>query len=115
MSIPRLGFVVTALVYVALLFAEYLRPGFVSTAMNVHLLFLVLAAWLIALARNERAGSDGAPRRFPFFIVLLCAILLALVTWNIGGVFGDMRLLFSVGVGILVIVVFRSSRLTPSP
>ena len=112
MSIPRFGFVVTALVYAMLLFAEYLRPGFVSTALNVHLLLLVLAAWLVALAREERVGTENTVYRFPLFIVLLCAILLALVTWNIGGVFGDMRLLFSVGVGILVIVVLRSSRFT---
>ena len=54
MTIPRFGFSVTFVLYLSLLLAEFLRPGFVTNAMNVHLLIPVMIGWLIVIHFSKK-------------------------------------------------------------
>ncbi len=53
MTLSRFGFSVTFILYLFLLLAEFLRPGFVTTAMNAHILILVMIGWLILIASSR--------------------------------------------------------------
>jgi hypothetical protein len=116
MSIPQFGLAVTFLLYSGLLLAEYLRPGFVSTALNVHVLWVVMVAWIIGekgvWGRSWAARGDARFSRMTrgtmLIVSLLAAVVIALVVWKVGAVFGDMRLLFSVTMGMLVVGIVRS-------
>lgn len=52
-SLPRFAFTVTFTLYLFLLLAEFLRPGFVVNAMNVHVLILVMIGLLAIDARSR--------------------------------------------------------------
>ena len=54
MTIPRFGFSVTFMLYLFLLLAEFLRPGFVTTAMNAHLLIPIMIGWLIIIHCSKK-------------------------------------------------------------
>lgn len=108
MSIPRFSLLVTLVAYLALLCAEYLRPGFVSNAMNAHVLWIVIVGIGIWEGISDDVlpapeGRSPAVRIGLFFV----GILFALIVWHVGSVFGDMRLFFALAVGILPIVLLK--------
>lgn len=111
MSIPRFGFLVTFLTYIALIFAEYLRPGFVSNAMNIHVFWIIMIGWIVVEAlydREHRFSNEtlkNVSSSIPRFAILIFGFVLALIVWHIGSVFGDMRLFFAIAVGILPTVL----------
>lgn len=74
--------------YVALLFAEYLRPGFVSTSMNVHALWLVILPLTLLAPHTDSPSKQSILHRTGLVII---GIVLALIVWHLGGVFGAMR------------------------
>lgn len=104
----RFAFLLSFIVYIALLFAEYLRPGFVSSVMNAHALWILMigfGVWdIFSGSRLEKAEKHS----FAFFIgTLFIGTILSLITWHIGSVFGDMRLFFALAVGILPSVTLK--------
>lgn len=108
MSIPRFGFLVALIAYLALLFVEYLRPGFVSNAMNAHVLWMVIAGFGIWESVSDGAETILEKKSLVLRIgLLLVGFLLALIVWHLGSVFGDMRLFFALAVGILPIVLLK--------
>lgn len=54
MTISRFGFSVTFIFYLFLLLAEFLRPGFVTTAMNVHILIPIMIGWLVLIHFSKK-------------------------------------------------------------
>jgi len=111
MSIPRFGFLVTFVAYIAFLFAEYLRPGFVSSAMNVHALWMVMIGWIVVeilydrVHRSSKEVLKNVSSNIPRFTMLIFGFVLTLIIWHIGSVFGDMRLFFAIAIGILPVVL----------
>ncbi len=102
MSIPRFSALVVFSAYCALLCAEYLRPGFVSTAMNVHVLWIGIVGCVVWEMTTKRAYEYRKISSLFLYSVMACiGMLLALIVWNLGATFGDMRLFFAVAVGIL--------------
>lgn len=112
MSLPRFGFLVTFFTYIVLLFAEYLRPGFVSSAMNVHVLWIAMIGWIVVeivcdrTFRSFKETSKDTSLLLFKSTVFVAGIVFALITWRIGSVFGDMRLFFAITIGILPMVFF---------
>ncbi|MEK7632549.1 MAG: hypothetical protein AAB473_02040 [Patescibacteria group bacterium] len=124
MSISRFGFITLLVVYLGLLFAEYLRPGFVSNAMNAHVLWIAIVGTIIVeqngrsaddrLERDERRPDQNITRPIrsrviPIaqFALITSGLLLALIVWHLGTLFGDMRLFFALAVGILPFVLLK--------
>ena len=108
MSIPRFALLVTLIVYLALLCAEYLRPGFVSSAMNVHVLWIAIVAFGVSGIVSDADPMIVEKKSVILRIGLLfVGILLALIVWHIGALFGDMRLFFAIAIGILPIVLLK--------
>ncbi len=109
MPIPRFAFLLSFTVYLTMLFAEYLRPGFVSTAMNAHALWIPMIGFGMWDIFSDSRLEKAQKRSFAFFIsTLLIGIILSLITWHIGVVFGDFRLLFALAVGILPSVTLQA-------
>lgn len=108
MSIPRFGLIVSFVAYLALLFAEYLRPGFVSNAMNAHVLWIAIIGFgAYELVVDSRSMTEEKASRLAFLGPAIAGILLALVVWHLGALFGDMRLFFALAVGILPSVLLK--------
>lgn len=108
MSISRFSFLVTLVAYLVLLCAEYLRPGFVSNAMNAHVLWIAIVGFGVWEGISEDVlpapEKQSTATRIGLFVV---GTLLALIVWHAGSVFGDMRLFFALAVGILPIVLLK--------
>lgn len=125
MSISRFGFLAIFISYVALLLAEYLRPGFVATNGNVHWLWAVMGGWVavdLGLKRfrssrsihsNDRQDDRTSVIRTICALILSMAlgVILGLIVWHIGEAFGGMRLLFALAAAVTPIFLVRSSRI----
>lgn len=108
MSVSRFGLLVSLVVYLGLLFAEYLRPGFVSNAMNAHALWIVIIAFgAYEFAADSQPSIGEKTSRLVFFGPAIVGVFLALIVWHLGALFGDMRLFFALAVGILPSVLLR--------
>ncbi len=108
MSISRFGFAIALAVYLGLLFAEYLRPGFVSNMMNAHLMWIVIGGFGICeLVVDSPLAMEQKRSRISLLGSILAGILLALIIWHFGSLFGDMRLFFALAVGILPSVLLK--------
>ena len=108
MSISRFGFVVTLLVYLSLLFAEYLRPGFVSNAMNAHALWIVIIGFGIWDIQADSSTMSAERKSYAAtFGSIIIGSILALIVWHLGALFGDMRLFFALAIGILPFVLLK--------
>lgn len=98
----RFGLGVSIAVYFGLLFCEYLRPGFVSTAMNVHALLIVIG--VLGLCEVWWGSSKDALSKRSWLllaVLMLVGILFAFITWHVGEDFGIMRFWLSVSVACL--------------
>jgi hypothetical protein len=93
------SFIISMVSYIFFLFCEYLRPGFVSYVFSVHL-FLVpifISGYLLCYENYEHKDS----RLFLSVISALAGILLMIIIWREGGVFGDMRIFMAI-IGLLL-------------
>lgn len=109
-SLIRFAAHVSVVLYIALLFAEYLRPGFVSTAMNVHVMWVVIVP-LVFLADTQTTSDPSFGRRgVSGFVLAVLGIVLALIVWHLGDVFGAMRFWFSIAVSVTPLALLRYSR-----
>lgn len=102
---------VSIALYLVLLFAEYLRPGFVSSVMNVHVMWVVMVP-LIMLSDTQTTPNPSVKRRgvFGAFTLLLIGIVLALIVWHLGDAFGGMRFWFAAAVGLTPLALSRIPR-----
>lgn len=95
----RFVFWAMLVLYLVLLLCEYLRPGFVSTGMNPHVLLLVLFAFSPFLSVAPSRPDHYTLRVTPYTLAIL-GIVLALIVWHIGGDFGVMRFWIAIAVGV---------------
>ena len=108
MSISRFGFTVSLAVYLGLLFAEYLRPGFVSNAMNAHVLWIaIIGSGVYEFTVDPRSTMKEKESRTSTFASIIAGIVLGLIVWHLGTLFGDMRLFFALAVGILPFILLK--------
>ena len=123
MSISRFGFLAIFTLYVVLLLAEYLRPGFVATNGNVHWLWAVMVGWVtvdlglkriwslrssrLNDCREDRVGIGGV---FASIVSLGFGIILGFIVWHVGEAFGGMRLLFALVAAVTPFLLVRSVR-----
>lgn len=124
MSIARFGFLAIFISYVVLLLAEYLRPGFVATNVNVHWLWVVMVGWVmidmgmrwwrgsrsmrLSDREDDQAGFGGVV--FSIAASTAFGIILGLIVWRVGEVFGGMRLLFAFVAAVTPFLLVRSVR-----
>lgn len=123
MLIARFGFLAIFTLYLVLLLAEYLRPGFVAKNGNVHWLWAVMVLWVamdIGLRRfwSSRSlhSNDRESDRTSFGGVVWASVLsvifgifLGLIVWRLGEAFGGMRLLFAFAAAVTPLFLVRSA------
>lgn len=97
-------------VYILLMFAEYVRPGFVSTVINVHAMWFLIAPLTIFLATQTLHESRSRGTVLLSVLLGVSGIVLALMAWNFGDVFGVMRVWFALAVGITPLALMRFHR-----
>jgi hypothetical protein len=107
-SLIRFAAHVSIALYAALLFAEYLRPGFVSTVMNVHVMWMVIVPSV--LASDVHTSSGLVKKGASAFALAILGIVLALIVWHLGDVFGAMRFWFAVVVGLTPLALYHVHR-----
>lgn len=96
----KTAFFVSLYSYGIFLLADYVRPGFVSYVFSVHLFLipiLVFGIWLAFLGDEESELSKGAK----VFSRIIFSLILFVVIWREGSVFGDLRLVVA-AVGFIV-------------
>lgn len=123
MSIARFGFLAIFILYLVLLLAEYLRPGFVATNGNVHWLWVAMVVWvamdiglrrfwssrsLYSIDREEDRTSFGGVV-WASMLLIVFGILLGFVVWRVGEAFGGMRLLFALAAAVTPLFLVRSA------
>ncbi|MBU4314906.1 hypothetical protein KJ673_00705 [Patescibacteria group bacterium] len=94
---------ISLITYGFFLLCEYLRPGFVSFVFSAHLFLipiLVFGIWLSVIEKEDERNKNVSV----IFQVLL-GLLLMLVFWREGEVFGDMRIFMSLAGLLLPFVV----------
>lgn len=108
MSIPRFGLIVSLVAYLGLLFAEYLRPGFVSNAMNAHVLWIAIVGFCAyEFVVDSQPMIEARRSRISHLASIVVGVVLALIVWHLGALFGDMRLFFTLTVGILPFILLK--------
>lgn len=125
MSIARFGFLAIFTLYLLLLLAEYLRPGFVATNGNVHWLWAAMVGWVMVDLglrrwrgdRSNRSNDRGDDQTSVCAVVcssilsMAFGILLGFIVWHVGEAFGGMRLLFAFAAAVTPVFLVRSSRI----
>jgi len=95
--------------YMLFAFADYMRPGFVTYAFSVHWFFLsTLISGAILLVVIEEAHRARILKRILYMFCMGCfGLLLAIIFWREGEVFGDMRIFVSFIALLLPFIVSR--------
>jgi archaellum biogenesis protein FlaJ (TadC family) len=108
---------VSVVLYVALLFAEYLRPGFVSAVMNVHAMWFVIVPLMVFAPLDPCSSRNSGPssaihwgKIAARFALGIMGLVLALVVWHLGEVFGGMQFWLAVAVGVTPLALSRLRR-----
>ncbi len=109
-SLLRFAAHVSIALYVALLLAEYFRPGFVSTVMNVHVMWVVIVPLVLMSDMHTSPSPSFVRRGVSGFILVLFGIVLALIVWHVGEVFEGMRFWFAIAVGLAPLAFLRFHR-----
>lgn len=92
--ISATGFVVSVSSYVVFWGFDTLRPGFVSRNFSVHL-FLLSALFFGVAWTLAGAEQTNTPKR-DYLMALIGAMMLSVLTWNLGEGFEAFRILMSV-------------------
>lgn len=100
-ALAKTGFFVSVISYVFFLFADYARPGFVSSVFSVHVFLIPVIVFGIWFALSERDVANVSKLSIVSGVLIRCllSVMLATIFWTEGEVFGDFRL-------VLAIVVF---------
>jgi|SaaInlStandDraft_6_1057023.scaffolds.fasta_scaffold88066_2 hypothetical protein len=102
MSIWHTCFRVSGMSYIVFLFADYVRPGFVSSVFHVHLWLIPLAlSYLIILHHAEEKEAASVK----FLGSLLLSLVLAFIVWRERLVFDDFFILALVAVLLLPFIM----------
>lgn len=109
-SLTRFAACISIALYLALLFAEYLRPGFVSTVMNVHVMWLAMVPLVLTSDIHTSRDTSVVKRGVSRLGLVLIGIVLALIVWHLGEVFGGMRFWFAIAAGFAPLALFRYPR-----
>ncbi len=109
-SFTRFVYWVVLSVYVLLVFAEYVRPGFVSTVVNVHVMWFFIIPLTLVLVSNHSHDVSLPQGVILHALLVASGVVLALIAWHVGDVFGVMRFWFACVVGITPLAFFRFHR-----
>jgi len=102
-AIAKTAFHTSLLSYVLFLLADYVRPGFVSYVFSVH--WFLLAAVVTGILWAGRSFEQKEERLFAtawrWCWQLFFGCVLAMLVWQNGDVFGDLRIFITL-VGFLI-------------
>lgn len=92
-NILSTAFWTSFLSYLVFALAEYLRPGFVSYNFSLHyLLLLSIVFGILWASLYKDYDQSGFLLILSFFAKILLSIVLFVILWKEGSVFGDMRI-----------------------
>ncbi len=109
-NILRFAFTVSLITTLVLAFIEWQVPGFVSFVFPFYWLVvasIVLGALSGALPPPYQGGAGGG-QNFRAAALVLCALALALIVLEDGGVFGVMRIPLAIVIVVSSIALVRS-------
>ncbi len=92
-EIAKFGFLVSIFSYAFFLLCEYLREGFISFVFSVHIFLIPIIVFGFIWSQHEVCSKCNAT--IIFTIKLLAGVVLMVVLWREGGVFGDLRIIMS--------------------
>lgn len=90
--IIQTAFYVSLLSYGAFVLADYVRPGFVSYVFSVHLFLIPIIAFGVWLAAMNDAEHASGSRVLGITVKVVFSLVLFVLFWREGDVFGDLRL-----------------------
>lgn len=93
-KIINTAFVTSLVSYLFFLLCEYLRPGFVSFVFSVHLFLIPIIIFGYLLARNE--CEHAKDKLITTIASVAIGLILMIVIWREGEVFGDMRVFMTI-------------------
>lgn len=103
--IARTGFFVSLASYGVFWLLDLLRPGFVARFFSVHLFLLgviLFGVWWGSVVQEYKDRS-----RIQYAVLTLCGIFCAVLTWNLGAVFGGWRAIVSAVALIIPVMILR--------
>ncbi|HCC83251.1 TPA: hypothetical protein DEP96_00195 [Candidatus Uhrbacteria bacterium] len=90
----RTAFYTSLMTYVLLLVLEYKSPGFVSFVFSPHLVLLLAVIFGTLYASTKPVVTR---RQWYYVPALVIGLVLAAIVWREGTMFGEFRLLLSLG------------------
>lgn len=103
--IAQTGFFVSLASYAFFWFIDLVRPGFVARFFSVHLFLLGVIVFGIWWGSVVEEYTDRP--RMQHIIITMCGILLAVLTWNLGEIFGGWRAIVSAVALVIPILALR--------
>lgn len=103
--IARTGFFVSLASYGIFWLLDLLHPGFVARFFSVHLFLLGAILFGIWWGSVVQEYADRA--RAQYFVLASCGIFAAVLTWNLGAVFGGWRVIVSAVTLVVPVMVLR--------
>ncbi|MCX6714646.1 MAG: hypothetical protein NTX72_02440 [Candidatus Uhrbacteria bacterium] len=103
--IARTGFFVSLVSYAVFWLLDLLRPGFVARFFSVHLFLLGVIVFGVWWGSVVEEYADRT--RVQYAILALCGIVCAVLTWNLGMVFGGWRVIVSLVALVVPVMVLR--------
>lgn len=104
----RTIFLTSVFSYVGFAFIDYVEPGVVSDVMSVHLWLLpIIVSGIFWALRAKNVESPSRGYEGPLAAFLL-GLVLGIVFWHNGNMFGDFRLLLALSTAALPMIALRA-------
>ena len=99
------GFLVSLVSYVLFWALDLIRPGFVARFFSVHIFLIGIMVFGIWWGSVVQEYTDRP--QLQYVLLFLCGIFAAVLTWNLGSVFGGWRVLISFVSFLIPVLVLR--------
>lgn len=104
-SIARTGFMMSLASYVLFWGLDILRPGFVARFFSVHIFLIGVIVFGVWWGSVVEEYMDRPVLQH--MLLFVCGVFAAVLTWNLGSVFGGWRVMISFISLMLPVLVLR--------
>lgn len=104
-EIARTGFIMSLTSYILFWGLDVIRPGFVARFFSVHIFLIGVIVFGVWWGSVVEEYTDRPHLQHIFLFV--CGVFAAVLTWNLGSVFGGWRVIISFVSLILPVIVLR--------
>lgn len=94
-AVYKTGYLTFLASYILFILADFWRPGFVSWVFSVHWLLLAAVIFGVLWAWSSEINETRQNRLLGILLKLSLGVILLIVLWREGGVFGDFRIILA--------------------